>query len=97
MMAKYIDAGDIDLDEEVVLDSRSNRITEAVAEEMAEHALKRGRGRPTLTPGVRGHSPEVRARVPEELRDRLVEQASREHRKPSELIREALERYLQAS
>ncbi|RIQ13243.1 ribbon-helix-helix domain-containing protein [Jiangella rhizosphaerae] len=96
-MAKYIDGGDIDLDEEVVLDSRGNRITEAIAEEMAEHALKRGRGRPALTPGARGHSPEVRARVPEELRDRLVAQASREHRKPSELIRDALERYLQAS
>lgn len=94
-MAKYIDGGNIDLDEEVVLDSRGNRITEAIAEEMVEHALKRGR--PTLTPGARGHSPEVRARVPEELRDRLVEQARQERRKPSELVREALERYLQAS
>lgn len=96
-MAKYIDGGDIDLDQEIVQDSRGNRVTEAVAEEMVEHALKRPRGRPPLNAGVTGNAPEVRARVPKELRDQLVERARREHRKSSELIREALERYLQAS
>lgn len=39
-MSKYYDAGDIDLDDEIVLDSKDNRITESRVQEMAEHAAE---------------------------------------------------------
>lgn len=86
---------DVDLDEEIVLDSKGDRITEAVAEEMAEYAIGEARGRPSLSQS--GISPEVKARVPAELQARLLERAKAEHRKPSVLVREALEQYLEAS
>jgi hypothetical protein len=89
--SKYTVGRDVDLDHEIVLDSRGNRITEAVAEEMAEHAVSVSRGRPSLDSGI---SPEVKARVPVELRDRLAARARREHKRQSAVIREALEEYL---
>lgn len=42
---RYVDAGDIDLDEEVVLDSHGRRITEAVAREWAEEVHQQVRAR----------------------------------------------------
>lgn len=94
MSPKYVAGPDIDLDTEVVLDKRGRRITEARARHIATDTLeKAGVGRPSLTaPGRR--SPEVKARVPEELRQRLHEAAQREHTSTSELIRKALEHYL---
>lgn len=93
MSPKYIAGPDIDLDTEVVLDKRGRRITEARARLIAADTLaKAGAGRPSLTaPGRR--SPEVKARVPEELRLRLQEAAQREHTSTSDLIRKALEQY----
>ncbi|NED95081.1 CopG family transcriptional regulator [Phytoactinopolyspora alkaliphila] len=61
---------------------------------MAEHAV-RTVGRPSLS--RRGTSPEVKARVPEALREALLERAQREHKRPSTVLREALEAYLKAS
>lgn len=94
MNSKYVAGPDIDLDTEVVLDKRGRRVTEARARQIAAETLtKAGAGRPSLTaPGHR--SPEVKARVPEELRTRLHEAAQREHTSTSELIRKALEQYL---
>lgn len=94
MSPKYVAAPDIDLDREVVRDRKGRRITERRAREIAEDTQeKAGVGRPSLTaPGRR--SPEVKARVPEDLRDRLHEAASRQHTSSSELIRKALEQYL---
>jgi hypothetical protein len=92
-MTKYVDAGDIDLDEEVVLDSNGNRITEARAEEMAEHALRAVRGRPSLT-GASRHSPRVSFRLPDHERERAEQVARAEGKTVSALAREALERYL---
>lgn len=93
-MNKYVAGPDIDLDVEVVKDRRGRRITESRAQQIAAEALARaGVGRPSLTgPGAR--SPEVKARVPEELRDRLVTAARDRGTTTSSLIREALERYL---
>jgi Ribbon-helix-helix protein, copG family len=70
------------------------RITEGRARQIADDTLTRtGAGRPSLTaPG--GRSPEVRARVPEELRERVHAAAEREHTSSSQLIRKALEQYL---
>lgn len=94
MSPKHVAGPDIDLDREVVRDNKGRRITERRAREIAAETLERaGVGRPSLTaPGKR--SPEVKARVPEALRDRLHEAATREHTSSSELIRKALERYL---
>jgi hypothetical protein len=93
MTRKYVAGPDVDLDAEVVRDKKGRRISEARAEELAADALDRVAGRPSLTaPGAR--SPEVKARVPVALRDRLVQAAAERGTKPSTLIREALERYL---
>jgi hypothetical protein len=64
--SKYMIGPDIDLDAEVVLDTRGNRITEAVADEIPEKAMEdlyRRCGRPSLT-GGRRHSPQISFRVP---------------------------------
>lgn len=94
MSAKYIIGPDIDLDVEIVRDKSGERITEARAKELAAAALIRaGAGRPSLTsPGRR--SPEVKARVPAELRDRLKAAAEQRGISTSALVREALDRYL---
>jgi hypothetical protein len=94
MSRKYVAGPDIDLDADVVRDKKGRRISEKRAEKVAAEALDRVvTGRPSLTaPGTR--SPEVKARVPAALRDRLVTAAAERGTKPSALIREALERYL---
>ena len=58
-------------------------------------AVDRAMGRPnidgTMAPGK---SPVRHVRLPRELDARLTAAAEQEHRKPSELMREALDRYL---
>jgi hypothetical protein len=85
---------DVDLDVEVVLDADGSRITEARAQEIAEESVAEYyAGRPSLsTP--RQQSPELKARVPVELRDRVQEEAKRRGITQSELLREALEQFL---
>lgn len=92
-MSKYYDAGDVDLDEDVVLDSNGDRITEARAEEMSEDAVRRARGRPSLT-GDGQHSPQVAFRIPEQMAEEAIERARRDGKSLSQLGREALEQYL---
>jgi Ribbon-helix-helix protein, copG family len=94
MTGKYVLGLDIDLDVEVVRDKKGRRITEARAQRLAGEALaKAGVGRPSLTaPGAR--SPEVKARVPAELKHRLEREAKRRGATTSTLIRDALDRYL---
>ncbi|MEX1163994.1 MAG: hypothetical protein WEB03_10475 [Nitriliruptor sp.] len=53
----------------------------------------RRRGRPSLS-GAAAPSPQLRVRVPEDLRRRAAERAAREGSSLSEITREALERYL---
>jgi len=94
MSRKYVAGPDIDLDVEIVKDKSGRRITERRAQDIAAETLaKAGVGRPSLTrPGT--HSPEIKARVPAELRDRLAAAARDRGTTSSTLIREALERYL---
>lgn len=57
-----------------------------------------GRGRPAL--GGRagsGPSPKRQVRLPQELDELLTERAAAEHRKPSDVMRDALNAYLRAS
>jgi len=94
MTREYVAGPDIDLDFEVVTDKAGRRVTERRAQQIAADTLvKAGVGRPSLTrPGAR--SPEIKARVPEELRDRLASAARERGTTSSTLIREALERFL---
>ena len=62
----------------------------ASLEDMTQVAL----GRPSLSaPG--GSSPVVRARVPEALKKAVAAIADQEHRKESDIVREALAAYVQ--
>lgn len=53
-----------------------------------------GAGRPSLA-GASGESPKRQVRLPAPLSNKLDELAERQHRKPSELMREAVEEYIQ--
>lgn len=93
MTGNYVLGPDIDLDAEEVTDNTGRRITEARAEELGREAIAKAVGRPSLSaPGQ--HSPEIKARVPTELRDRLVRAARARGTTTSTLVREALEHYL---
>ena len=91
---KYTFGPDIDLDVEVVLDKRVRRITEARAQQIARQILREaGASRPSLT-GAKIVSPEVKARVPQGMKDKLDREAKKLGVTPSALIRQALEEYL---
>ena len=91
---KYVLGPDIDLDIEVVLDKRGRRITEERAAQIARQAIREfAAGRPSLT-GVGKVSPEIKARVPQEMKDKLDREAKTLGISPSALIRQALAEYL---
>jgi hypothetical protein len=91
---EYVLGPEVDLDTEVVLDSRGRRIDEAYAKAAAADALaKVGRGRPSLT--APGHvSPKIEFRVTPQLRQKVEARAAAEGRRVSDIAREALERYV---
>jgi len=90
-MAKYVDAGDVDLDEEAVRRKDGSRITEAEAAEQGEQIARRGR--PSLT-GDAATSPQIGVRLTPELNARLRARAEREGKRQSEVVRDALESYI---
>lgn len=96
-MTEYTDDGDLDVDVDVeaVHLRDGTRLTEARASEIAEQTLiSLRRGRPSLSEGSR-RSPQVSFRVPEQTRRQLDERARAEGRNPSDVAREALQRYLE--
>ena len=101
-LKEYVEAGDIDLDKEIVFDENGERITEARAQEMAESTMQeyyRRVGRPSLdrTGDSGKKSPQVSFRVPQRLAERAEAVAAREGKSLSQLGREALEKYLDAA
>lgn len=88
---------DIDLDEEEVYLPDGRRLTEQVAEEEAASSLRyaRRRGRPSISGGST-RSPQVSARVSVRTRDALRRKADAEGKRPSDVVREAIERYVDA-
>lgn len=86
----------VDLDVEVVRDSRGRRITEADAAQLAEDAIAKVVGRPSLT-GAGQKSPQVSFRVSADTRRRAEELAAAEGKTVSELAREALEARVRAA
>jgi hypothetical protein len=85
---------------ETLYDSKGNPITQEYLDEVAAEAeagynlseLAPARGRPSLA--GRGESPQVRFRLPTDLRERATQRARAEGKSVSQLAREALERYL---
>lgn len=85
---------DVDLETEIVLDSRGRRIDDAYVEgALADALAKVGRGRPSLT-GERANSPQVTFRLTPELRAKAEQRAAAEGKRVSEIAREALEHYV---
>ena len=91
--AKYRLGKDVDLKKEVVRDLAGRRITNRRARQIVKEVRQKSAGRPSLSkPNV--ISPEVKARVPIQLKRALDRKALQSGSSPSELIRAALERYL---
>lgn len=73
--------------------------SEEVDDATAKRLISAGRklsGRPSLSaPGI--HSPQITLRLPDAVNARLVEVAERSGRRRSDVVREALDRYLAAA
>ncbi len=91
--SKYRLGKDVDLKKEVVRDLSGRRITDRRVKQIIKEVRRKSAGRPSLSkPNV--ISPEVKARVPIQLKRALDRKALQSGRSTSELIRTALERYL---
>jgi len=92
-LGPVVDAHEVDLDEEDVR-FRGEPLTEARAEKVAQEILSRLPGRPSLS-GPGQLSPSLTVRLPADTRARLDEVASKEGLRPSEVLRNALDDYLE--
>jgi len=84
---------DVDLDTEEVYLADGRRLTEQVAEELAERALARHRGRPSVT-GEGERTPSLTVRVPQATRTALEELAKAQGKRLADVSREALDEYV---
>jgi hypothetical protein len=84
---------DVDLDAEEVYLADGRRLTEQVAEDLAQRALARHRGRPSVT-GERVRTPSLTVRVPPETRTALEEMAKAQGKRLADVSREALDEYV---
>ena len=90
---KYHLGKDVNLKKEIVRDLSGRRITDRRVKQIVKEVRQKTAGRPSLTkPNV--ISPEVKARVPIQLKRALDRRAIQSGKSASELIRAALERYL---
>ena len=93
---KYTLGRDLDLARTVVRGKNGKRITNARAERLAQEAIKKVVGRPSLT-AKSVESPQVKVRVPVKLKKALDKEAKRRGETASAIIREALEKYLKSA
>lgn len=84
---------DVDLDTEEVYLPDGRRLTEQLAEEIAQRALARHRGRPSVT-GESARTPSLTVRVPPETRSALEELARAQGKRLADVSREALDEYV---
>lgn len=84
---------DVDLDAEKVYLADGRRLTEQVAGDLAQRALARHRGRPSVT-GERVRTPSLTVRVPPETRTALEEMAKAQGKRLADVSREALDEYV---
>jgi len=91
--SRYRIGKDVNLKKEVVKDLSGKRITDRRVKQIVKQVRQQSAGRPSLSkPNV--ISPEVKARVPIQLKRALDRRAIQSGKSASELIRAALERYL---
>jgi hypothetical protein len=91
--SRYRVGKDVNLKKEVVRDLSGKRITDRRVKQIVKQVRQQTAGRPSLSkPNV--ISPEVKARVPIQLKRALDRKAIQSGKSSSELIRAALERYL---
>jgi hypothetical protein len=91
--SKYRLGKDVDLKKEVVRDLSGRRITDRRVNQIIKEVRRKSAGRPSLSkPNV--ISPEVKARVPIQLKRALDRKAAQSGKSPSQFIRASLERYL---
>ncbi|MDQ2706780.1 MAG: ribbon-helix-helix domain-containing protein [Actinomycetota bacterium] len=105
-MSEYSAGSEIVVVEEVYLRD-GTRLTETRAAQIAEETLnnlhreigsepRRTRRLRSSSPEGPRHSPQVSFRIPEQTRRLLDERARADGREPTDVAREALERYLQS-
>jgi len=91
--SRYQIGKDVNLKKEVVKDLSGKRITDRRVKQIVKQVRQQTAGRPSLSkPNV--ISPEVKARVPIQLKRALDRRVIQTGKSASELIRAALERYL---
>ena len=91
--SRYRVGKDVNLKKEVVKDLSGKRITDRRVKQIVKQVRQQTAGRPSLSkPNV--ISPEVKARVPIQLKRALDRKSIQSGKSSSELIRAALERYL---
>ena len=91
--SRYRVGKDVDLKKEVVKDLSGKRITDRRVKQIIKQVRQQTAGRPSLTK-ANVISPEVKARVPLQLKRALDRRVIQSGKSASELIRAALERYL---
>jgi hypothetical protein len=84
---------DVDLDTEEVLLANRQRLTAKIAEDLAERALARHRGRPSVT-GEAARTPSLTVRVPPATRAALEALADAQGKRLADVSREALDEYI---
>ena len=91
--SRYRVGKDVNLKKEVVKDLSGKRITDRRVKQIVKQVRQQTAGRPSLSK-ANVISPEVKARVPLQLKRALDRRAIQSGKSASELIRAALERYL---
>lgn len=87
-----VEVTEIDLDTSDVR-YRGEKLTEVRADEVAAGVLSRTPGRPSLS-GKREPSPSLTIRLPQQSRSELDTFARRHGKRPSQVVRDALDEYL---
>jgi hypothetical protein len=84
---------DVDLETEEIYVADGRRLTQQLAQEIAERALARHRGRPSVTGGGR-RTPSLTVRVPQPTREALEKLAKAQGKRLADISREALDEYI---
>jgi hypothetical protein len=84
---------DVDLATEDVHLGDGRRLTDELAEEIAERAIARYRGRPSVS-GARRRTPSLTVRVPEPTRQALEQLAKAQGKRLADISREAFDEYV---
>lgn len=84
---------DIDLEQEDVRLADGRRLTNELAEQIAQRALARHRGRPSVS-GAGRRTPSMTVRVPAETREALERLAKEQDKRLADISREALDEYV---